>query len=206
METQQWDKFWKNGKYSQIPSWYVVRLVSILNRRNAKIVLDLGCGAGRHLVYLAQKGFFVVGQDITSEGLEMAQKRLYAEKLNNSILVNHDVTELPFPDKSFDAVISTNALHHNMLKDINRAVDEIHRVLRDKGVLFVSLTSDKQHYRAQKRLEEGTYLGVRGLEKGVIHHLFTRAEINDTFRRFRIIRLTPPTKTEKHWLLLAEKR
>lgn len=202
-----WDRFWTNKKRlrKQEPSQYVNVLVPLFKRRGVKRILDLGCGAGKYSVYLAKLGFIMVGQDTTTIGLKVAQQRLDAEEIRNCVLINHDLTRLPYPGGSFDAVISTNAIHHNRLKDINRAVSEVHRVLRKKGILFINLTT-REEIRMGRRLEKGTYMETKGEEKGTIHHIFTRSEINSTFSKFRIIRLTPPTKEDQHWLLLAEKK
>ncbi|EQD30896.1 Methyltransferase type 11 [mine drainage metagenome] len=199
-----WDTFWTDKKHGFVPRPYIKDLVPLFKKRGTKTILDLGCGAGRHLVYLAQQGFFVVGQDISQAGLKMAQQHLKSEHLYNCILVHHDVTKLPFPDGSFNAVISTNALHHNRLKDINRAIGEIYRVLARNGILFVNLTADEEHTKG-RMIEKGSYVTTKGIEKGIIHHLFTEKEIEKSFSKFKVIRLTPPTEQEKHWLLLAEK-
>jgi ubiquinone/menaquinone biosynthesis C-methylase UbiE len=123
----------------------------------------------------------------------------------NFVLVNHDVTVLPFPDRSFDAVISINAIHHNRLRDIKRAVKEIYRVLSPKGLLFVNLTA-RAEIRDGEKVERGTYRTRDGTEKGILHHLFTASEIRSTFKDYRILQLTPPSEGKPHWLLLAEKR
>ncbi|HIH50198.1 MAG: class I SAM-dependent methyltransferase [Candidatus Micrarchaeaceae archaeon] len=201
---QTWDRFWKDHKFTKEPGKYMVELVPVFKKRKVRKILDFGCGAGRHMVYLTKKGFFVVGQDITSLGLDAAQKNLNSAGLENYILINHDVTRLPFQNNSFDAVISTSALHHNKLSDINRAINEVHRVLKNKGLFFVSLTS-REEIKKGKRIERGTYVTLSGPEKGMVHHLFTEHEIKKSFCDFRVIKLTKPTAKERHWLLLAEK-
>ncbi len=205
--TREWDKFWVDRTSGfQEPKSKVEELVPLLRRRKAVTVLDLGCGRGRHVIYLAKKGFVPIGQDISGEGLEMASDALEKEGIRNYVLLNHDVTRLPFCDNSIDAAISTSALHHNRIRDINKAVDELHRVLRRSGILFVDLTARQEHVAGGRQIEKGTYVTKSGPEKGIIHHMFTEPEIRSTFSKFRILRLTPPTEKEPSWNLLAEKR
>ncbi len=205
---RNWERFWSNKEtIKREPLKCIVELVPVLKKRGSRTVLDLGCGSGRHVAYLAKKGFMAVGQDISANALAFASESLSKMGARNYVLINHDVTRLPFPDSSFDAVISTNAIHHNRLRDINRAVREIRRILKDRGVLFVNLTSRRKEMRGTgRRLEAGTYLTLSGPERGMVHHLFTRQEIKRTFSGFKILKLTPPSEKDRHWLLLAEKK
>src|SRR5438445_410049 len=50
-------------------------LRTVAERRSPGRALDLGCGAGVHAVYLAQRGFFVVGVDFVPAALELARER-----------------------------------------------------------------------------------------------------------------------------------
>ena len=202
---KEWERFF-SGKSpeKQKPKQYVRNLVPLFRRRKVKRIFDLGCGAGRHMMYFAKKGFFVVGQDISTMGLALAQQWFEQEKISNYLLVNHDVTELPYPDGSFDAVISTSAIHHNKLKQINKALSEVYRVMKKGGLLFVNLTA-REAYLSGREIEKGTYVVRSGPEKGMVHHMFNEMEIRKTFSKFRILKLVKPTKEERHWLLLAEK-
>lgn len=205
---QQWDRFWKHDRFSgrhPSPPAYVRELVPVFRKEGVKRVLDLGCGSGRNAVYLAKKGFIVVGQDISSVGLELARRNLELAGTRNCVLVNHDVTRLPFPDGSIDAVVSVSAIHHNRLRDIKRAAAEIHRVLVPRGLFAANLAARKKEFVTGREIERGTYMTLSGIEKGVLHHIFTRSEIMDTFRGFKVVRLRQPTQEDTQWVLLARK-
>lgn len=70
-------------------------------------VLDLGCGAGRDLGPLKERGYEVVGVDISDGMLELA-RRHHADVE----LVQASLYELPFHDESFDGVWSAATLLH----------------------------------------------------------------------------------------------
>lgn len=217
----EWDILFKKKKYRwKKPSRFLIDLVPLLKKRKFKRVLDLGCGAGRHVVYLTKKGFFVVGSDISSRALKLSQKWLEKEKVKNYCLVEHDMTELPFPDKHFDAVISVNVIHHNPLDKVDKTVAEIRRVLKKRGlvVLTVSSTNDYK-FGLGKKLGKNTYLAhsARGvvIDAGVIHHFFDKKGVKKLLSKFKILDLkeiveefTVRRKRIKsvHWYVLAENR
>jgi len=69
-----------------------------------ELVLDLGCGDGRHLELLAKLGYDAVGLDLSAELLHRARSRLVGE--SSSRLVRGDMRRLPFPEGSFSSVLS----------------------------------------------------------------------------------------------------
>ncbi len=95
-------------------------------------ILDAGCGTGSNLAHLVGAGSRV-GLDLAAPAIQLCRKR----GLEN--LVRADVSSLPFPDKSFAALISASVLYHRWVKDMDQALRESHRVLRDGGLLFLDL-------------------------------------------------------------------
>lgn len=96
-----------------------------------KDVLEVGCGAGLGLGYLAKRARQVVGADYTEANLRYA--RTYYEKRMK--LVRLDAHHLPFPDSSFDIVILFEAIYY--LASPETFLDESRRVLRGNGVLLL---------------------------------------------------------------------
>ena len=90
--------------------------------------LDLGCGTGVAIPTLARLGWSVVGVDVSADQLSVAEARTgdLAERL-----VLADAAELPFPDASFDAVVSL--FTHTDFDDAGAVFREVARVLRAGG-------------------------------------------------------------------------
>ena len=88
-------------------------------------VLDLACGRGRHLRWLAAQGFSVTGVDIDTTGLTDLRG---ATRIR---VIEHDLerNSWPFQAETFDAVICINYLHRPLFTAIRSA-------LRDGGVLI----------------------------------------------------------------------
>jgi SAM-dependent methyltransferase len=102
-------------------------------------VLEIGLGYGTLGQYLAEQGALYHGIDIAPGPVEMMRYRLGAldgDDVERRVVVG-SAHEIPFPDKTFDAVVSIGCLHHT--GDIGRGVDEIHRVLVPGGTAVVML-------------------------------------------------------------------
>jgi malonyl-CoA O-methyltransferase len=99
-----------------------------------KTVLDLGCGTGRHALWLAGEGAAVTAVDFSAGMLEEARRKAGAEGVR---FVVHDLHEpLPFDDGSFDVVVSGLVLEH--LRELDAFFAEARRVLRAGGRAVVS--------------------------------------------------------------------
>lgn len=207
-----WDEILKRPEYgSGEPYSSVVELVPILERRNVKKILDLGCGAGRHLVYLSKCGFEMYGMDISDFGLEEARRRLRQAGLKAE-LKKSDMTTIPYPDGFFDAVISFWVIYHNALKGMRETVSEVYRVLNKDGLTFLTFQSKRSYkYRRGKEVEKDTFILEEGPEKGIPHHFSDREEIEELLNDFDILRLDLDEFTDEtgnlnsHWEVLAEK-
>ena len=97
-------------------------------------VLDAGCGEGVLSWYLAERGAKVTAMDISKPNVENA--RAFLEKkgvLDRVTVMLGDAENLPFPDASFDWVVSSHVLEH--LPDFERGLREIHRVTKKRAVV-----------------------------------------------------------------------
>jgi SAM-dependent methyltransferase len=96
-------------------------------------VLDVGCAKGFMLHDLAQliPGITVKGVDVSGYAIENA-----IEDMKPHVQVA-DARKLPFPDKSFDVVISINTVHNLVRAECGQALREIERVSRGKSYITV---------------------------------------------------------------------
>jgi len=135
------------------------RVLEDLALRGDEQVLDLGCGRGAVLIAVARRlpRGRVTGVDLwrsvdqsgNSEAVTRANAE--AEGVSDRIeLRTADVTELPFPDGSFDLVVSSLVIHNIHAKQGRRkAVAEAVRVLRPGGRLVIADISHARDYAAQ---------------------------------------------------------
>jgi len=98
---------------------------------DGKDVLEVACGSGQGLGYLAKKARMVVGGDYSVALLKMAQSH-YRGRIP---LVRLDGHALPFTEKSFDVVILYEAIYY--LEKPESFIEECMRVLRPGGVVLI---------------------------------------------------------------------
>ena len=98
-------------------------------------VLDVGCAKGfmLHDFMKVIPGIMVAGVDISEYAINNAM-----EDIEPYVMIG-DARKLPFPDKSFDLVISITTVHNLHLEDCKQAVREIQRVSRKNA--FVTIDS-----------------------------------------------------------------
>ena len=95
-----------------------------------KDVLEIATGPGllaKHVAYAANK---IIATDYSEGMIAEARKGTYPANLTFKTV---DAAKLPFDDKSFDVVLIANALH--VMPEPEKALMEIDRVLKDKGIL-----------------------------------------------------------------------
>jgi len=137
-----WEKIFASRGWGRYPGEELVRFVARnyyeAPDHSAVKILELGCGPGPNLWFLAREGFSAYGIDGSPSALGQARVRLDSEVPNwHGGLVRGDLLRLPFPDHFFDAVIDNEAVCCNSFEDARLIYAEAHRVLKPGGKLFV---------------------------------------------------------------------
>jgi SAM-dependent methyltransferase len=116
--------------------WYVGRRAIIFDwvdrvalRYTAPRVLDLGCGTGFNLDWLAARGIGAFGTDISEEAVRFCRTR------GIRVVVQGDAAHPPFKTASFDVILALDVIEH--LADDVAALTAIHSTLRPGGRLII---------------------------------------------------------------------
>ena len=96
-----------------------------------KTVLELATGTGLIAKHIVNAAAHIEATDASAEMIAEAKRDNHSAKLYFSV---QDMFRLPYADQSFDVVIVSNALH--IVPQPEKALCEIHRVLKDDGVLI----------------------------------------------------------------------
>lgn len=102
-------------------------------------VLDIGCGAGVDTIIAAMMAGpegNVIGIDMVPEMLERANKNLREVSMGNVSFQQASAERLPFPDESFEVVISNGVF--NLIPDKRKALSEVFRVLKSQGRFMIA--------------------------------------------------------------------
>jgi ubiquinone/menaquinone biosynthesis C-methylase UbiE len=129
---------WAEGEYDQIARGirsvadHVVRTARI---RAGEKVLDVACGTGNTAIMARARGAAVTGLDLTPELLAVAKKRAADEGYDDITWKEGDAENLPFPDGSFDVVVSSCGLM--FAPDQQKVADEVARVTKRGGRIAI---------------------------------------------------------------------
>jgi SAM-dependent methyltransferase len=142
------------GAYNTAPVESLIRSTAYWLRDQPKRplhFLEMGCGAGPTLVWLAQKGITVSGIDIATNALDLARQNLtrngYADRIGQ--LVEGTVVKTPFADASFDGILESCVFQHIPKAERIETFREVARLLKPGG-LFVGHMLAQPHTTFQK--------------------------------------------------------
>ena len=162
-------------------------VVDDFNAHGCRVILDLGCGSGRHVVHLASQGFKVLGLDISPTALGLTQSWLREEGHEATLILADTRQPLPFHDRCLDGVLSTQVIHHAPIADVRMAIKEIHRVLVRGGLAFVTVSGQRDPGIEFEEIEPGTFVPQSGPEAGLPHHIFDVDELRAAFCAFELM-------------------
>lgn len=191
------------------PVPFVVEELRTFKRFKVKCVVDLGCGVGRHCVYLAKNDIEVIGVDVSRSALKMACRWVRKERISNVALIRGTMTSLPLIDNNFDAIISVSVIHHALQKDIAKAIAEIHRILKKNGLFLTNLASVKDpRYGEGQKVENDTFKIPEAFEEKrfeELHHFFTKREASQLLARFAEAKIGLLRDKPNYWKITAVK-
>ncbi|MFN2384400.1 MAG: class I SAM-dependent methyltransferase [Gemmatimonadota bacterium] len=149
--TAPWDRFWSaKGDLSQVyPSSPLV--LETMRRHlpaGAPRVLEIGAGTGRDTAALAEGGARAVALDATPAALRLIARA--APALRGRGIVGGDALQLPFPDRTFDAVFHQGVLEH--FRDPAGFLAENFRVTAPGGLLVVDVPQTWHPWTLLKRI------------------------------------------------------
>jgi SAM-dependent methyltransferase len=180
----------KNGRVFPEPFPRFDEVVDAFRAHGCSLVLDVGCGSGRHVVHLARQGFRPLGLDISPTGLHLAQAWMREEGYEPMLALGDTREPLPFRDNSFQGVLSTQVIHHARIAAVRLAIGEICRVLQSGGLAFVTVSGRRDPGLEFEEIETGTLVPLSGPEAGLAHHIFTMEELRSEFQDYQILELS----------------
>lgn len=173
-QRQVWSNLAKEWyKFKDKPSHNVI---DFLKNKSGKI-LDLGSGAGRHLVKTKGKFYLV---DFSEDMINFAKKRAKKEKIKSEFFVC-DITKkkLPLEDNYFDYGIAIAVFHCIPKNKHKQAVKELYRVMKPKSKALIAVwNKDSKRF---KNAGKEKYVSWRDKGKRY-YYLFDEKEIYNLFK------------------------
>ena len=175
------------------PCESVVRFInsSFSKDRSKKKILDIGCGAGRHVKLLSENKFKTYGVEFSKSGIHYTKKLLRQNNLKAEINYS-DMSELPFKDNYFDGVISFGVFYYSDSKGMKKGINEMHRVMKNGGAGFINIRSTNDYrYGKGKKIEQNTFvMNIKETnEYNLTIHFLTKKNILTYFKKFKKIKI-----------------
>jgi len=188
-----WDQFFRQrleaGNDLDWEGVWTTPFLAPLRQAGVRTVLELGCGTGNDAARLAGEGYLVTAIDLSAEAIGQAQARFGALA---TFLVADMTQRLPFPDGSFDAVMSNVAMH--MFPDcVTREVfTQVGRLVRTDGLFVFHVNSlEDRPLRARNlpaREIEPDYVTE---ESGQTMHFFSEPYLRELLAGWQQVQLVP---------------
>ena len=148
-----------------------------------KDVLDYGCGSGMHLSWLSRSFRKVTGVDLSQQSLNGASDLIKQQNLNNTTVMLGDCENLEFSPNSFDVVFDGGTFSS---LDLDRALSQIHRVLKPGGLLVgIETLGHNPLTNAKRKLN--IVLGKRTSWAG--DHIFKIQDLETVKKYFNVVQL-----------------
>lgn len=167
-----WNKIFLENEWGCYPALEVVRYIArnfykVSDRCSLKI-LEIGCGTGANLWFIAREGFKAYGIDGSNVAIDRAKSRFIKDGLKAEFSIA-DAMQLPFNNNVFDCVIDFECIYANSVRDSLIIMNEINRVLKPGGK-FLSITFSTGTFGDGKGInldgENNTYIK---LNEGAFH-------------------------------------
>ena len=188
-----WEELFRTREWGKYPPEELIRFVArnyyrVPDRSQVRF-LELGCGSGANLWFLAREGFHATGLDGSPAGLAAAERRMAKEGLKVK-LVEGTLDQLGklFAPESFDVVFDIACLQCNRLDDVRETLRQAHRLLVPGGRIFARMLAEGTHGEGLgEEIEPRTFRNItEGHLKGMgQNHFFSQADLADVFSPFQ---------------------
>lgn len=196
----EWDEIAESFDSTRKYAWE--ECIDFIEKING-IAIDIGCGNGRHLIYMANKTRIAIGIDASIKMIEICKKKINAK---NILLICGNACNLPFKDKKIDFALFIATLHNIRGKENRiKALKELKRVLKPNGKALISVWAKwqdrwrwyfvKEFLKFWRSYEHGDiYIPWRkdGLNVNRFYHLYSKREFKNDI-------LKAGLKIEKLW-------
>ena len=153
-------------------------------------VLDLGCGNGKTLFAMLQRGWDVTAIDFAPKAVMLCRREVVGTESHGHVMIA-DALWPPFKNTSFDAVFALHVIGHMHEAERERVIIQLTHVLKPGGIIiFSDFSRDDFRFGAGNETEPATFR--RG--HGILTHYFSKNEVIDLFSTF-----TPVSIVEHQW-------
>jgi SAM-dependent methyltransferase len=188
-----WDPFFRqrleSGNDLDWAGFWTEPFLSPLRQAGVRTILELGCGTGNDAARLAGEGYSVTATDLSGEAIRQARAKFGSLA---TFLVADMTRPLPFPDESFDAVMSNVAMHM-FPDDVTRTVfAQVGRLVRTGGLFVFHVNSlEDRPLRARRLPARELAPDYVAEQSGQTMHFFSEAYLRELLAGWQHVQLVP---------------
>ncbi len=163
-----WEQIFKSQEWGKYPGEDIVRFVARnfykSSVRSDVKLLEIGCGPGANIWFMAREGFNVTGVDGSETAIQKAKQRLDSEVPNwQGDLLVADMINLPYENEQFDAILDIEASSTNSFENSQKIFIEAARVLKPGGLLYIrTFATGTWGDNSGEKLAHNTYVPGEG--------------------------------------------
>lgn len=203
----EWENSYKNkDNFVFYPHEEVIRFISKyfnkkisinevkkISSKNDLKGLDLGCGIGRHVIYMQEMKIDAYGIDLSEVAVEVAVSWAKEKGMTNADehILQGDVCALPWQEETFDCIVSHGVLDSIPFDVALRAIGEVSRVLKPGGLFYFDLISGDDNYHSREF--EGEEIVETAHEQGTIQSYFNFRKVRaliDVYQQLELVDCT----------------
>ena len=211
-------KYTKNNSYTSknppsYPNEMMVKIFSSKNYSNIRFkppsknkILEIGSFSGNNLRYFIENNYKTYGIEINQELVDLGLENLKRLKIKPPLIKIGTNLKIPFKNKFFDTLVSINTIHYNFGDDLDKAIIEYKRVLKNDGVLYLQ-TDGKDHFCIGKKIGNLRYKStLKDFRSNYIFGFFDNIShfkyfLKGHFRKVEIFEKSEKTKINLHWYI-----
>jgi ubiquinone/menaquinone biosynthesis C-methylase UbiE len=174
---------------------FLDKFLAFLNENFTEFkVLDIGSGAGFDAKYLSENNCEVVGIDLSESFLDIAK-----EVAPKAKFYNMDLRNLSFENSDFNGIWASSSLSHTERKDFPKVINSFTKILKTKGVLFLTL---KEGEGSQTSIEKD----LENAERFFTY--YNEQEIKDELSKngFMILEISKNSNRQNTWINFFAKK
>lgn len=202
MDTAEAAEAYDAMAHGEVDNAFVERVVALGAKTGH--FLDVGTGPAQIPILLAQRcpDIHLTAMDLSEEMLKIAKRHVAAAELAERITLEHvDAKTLPYPDNTFDGLISNSIVHH--IHDSLRALKEMSRVVKPGGLVLIRdlvrpETPEAAQVFVDKYAAEDTPYQQQ-LYYDSFLAAFTIAEVNEMLAQMDLPGAVVVQSTDRHW-------
>jgi cyclopropane fatty-acyl-phospholipid synthase-like methyltransferase len=148
MIKNQMDQIYSTVPLEKIP-WNIETPPDLLKKvvdthldKTSKII-ELGCGAGNYVIYLAGKGFDVMGVDISPKAIDIANNSMNEKGVKCKFVVSNVLSDMTEIIDNYDFAYDWELLHHIFPEDREKYINNVYRLLKPGGAYLSVFFSEE---------------------------------------------------------------